>query len=140
MHHKSCRRRVASLSHAIKKWYRVNRPLNNCIHFHLIYQSHLDNVLAFRSREMLHEAATNHRGKISKTLGTSGMCYGRTNIQATDSKESTFPWQHRLKRKENALSWFGHRAQNIRLARRKITHRQLFCIFFQRRTLELKHR
>ena len=53
INHKSYHRRVASLSHAIKKANRVNRPLNNSIHFHMIYHNHPDNMLASCSREML---------------------------------------------------------------------------------------
>jgi len=33
-------------------------------------------------------------------LGISGMCYGRTNVLAADSKESTLPSQPRLKTKK----------------------------------------
>ena len=44
------------------------------------------------------EAATNPKEKISKMLGTSGMCYGRTNAQPGDSKEFTLPCQPRVKK------------------------------------------
>ena len=53
MNRKSYRRGVANLSYATKKLYRVNRPPNNSIYFHMIYHNHLDNVLASCSREML---------------------------------------------------------------------------------------
>ena len=46
------------------------------------------------------EAAKNPKKKISKMLGMSGTCYGRTNVQAGDSKESTLPCQPRLKIKK----------------------------------------
>ena len=73
-----------------KKSHCVNQPFNNSIHFHIIYHSHPDNVLASCL------AAMNHREKFLKMLGTLGMCYGWTNVLAGDSIESTLPWQGRL--------------------------------------------
>ena len=71
-------------------------------HFHMIYQSRPDNLLAFCSREMFRPLRV--RVKISKTLGTSGMCYGRTKTQAGDSNESTLPWHLRLNNQTQACA------------------------------------
>ena len=40
------------------------------------------------------------RKDTSRTLGTSGMCYGRTNVQSDDSVDSTLLWQRRLKKQK----------------------------------------
>ena len=89
------------LSHIVgvsQKSYRVNRPFNRPFSYDLSQSS------GYRTRILLErnvEAPTNDRGKISKTLGTPGMCYGRTNVQPGDSMESTLPWQRRLKMKRD---------------------------------------
>ena len=54
----------------------------------MICHSHPDNVRNILLERNV-EAAINDRRKISKMLGTSGMCYGRANVQAGDRKEST---------------------------------------------------
>ena len=50
----------------------------------------------------------------SKTLGTSGMCYGRTNVQPGDSIDSALLWQHRLKKQKTKREYFtSHRAYDV---------------------------
>ena len=49
--------------------------------------------------------------KSQKRFGTSGMCYGRTNVQPGDCIESTLLWQRRFK----------HRSENMRSTYRSVT-------------------
>ena len=54
------------------------------------------------------------REDTSRTLGTSGMCYGRTNVQSGDSVDFTLLWQRRLKKQETKREYFtSHRAYDI---------------------------